>query len=80
MVQKIHPWGVIWVPSSRLMWAGQLKKSWQQFRPYIKKSMDKLTFFQAFDENFVKESGDRFIMNKLKRRKKNSDWTKDNVT
>ena len=26
MVQKIHPWGVIWVPSSRLMWADQLKK------------------------------------------------------
>ena len=26
MVQKIHPRGVIWVPSSRLMWADQLKK------------------------------------------------------
>ena len=26
MVQKIHPQGVIWVPSSRLMWADQLKK------------------------------------------------------
>ena len=26
MVQKIHPWGVIWVPSSHLMWADQLKK------------------------------------------------------
>ena len=26
MDQKIHPWGVIWVPSSRLMWADQLKK------------------------------------------------------
>ena len=26
MIQKIHPWGVIWVPSSRLMWADQRKK------------------------------------------------------
>ena len=26
IVQKINPWGVIWVPSSRLMWADQLKK------------------------------------------------------
>ena len=26
MVQKIHLWGVIWVPSSRLMWADKLKK------------------------------------------------------
>ena len=26
MVQKIHPPGVIWVPSSHLMWADQLKK------------------------------------------------------
>ena len=26
MVQKIHPRGVIWVPSFRLMWADQLKK------------------------------------------------------
>ena len=26
MVQKIYPWCVIWVPSSRLMWADQLKK------------------------------------------------------
>ena len=25
MVQKIHPRGVIWVPSYRLMWADQLK-------------------------------------------------------
>ena len=25
MVQKIHPQGVIWVPSSRLMWAGHQK-------------------------------------------------------
>ena len=26
MVQKIHPRGVIWVPSSRLMWADHKKK------------------------------------------------------
>ena len=26
MVQKIHPQGVIWVPSSRLMWADHQKK------------------------------------------------------
>ena len=26
MVQKIHPQGVIWIPSSRLMWENQLKK------------------------------------------------------
>ena len=26
MVQKIHPWGVIWIPNFRLMWADQLKK------------------------------------------------------
>ena len=26
MVLKIHPWGVIWVPISRLMWTDQLKK------------------------------------------------------
>ena len=26
MVQNIHPRGVIWFPSSRLMWADQLKK------------------------------------------------------
>jgi hypothetical protein len=26
MVQKIHPWDVIWVSSSHLMWADQLKK------------------------------------------------------
>ena len=39
MVQKIHPRGVIWVPNPCLMWADQLKKNWQQFRPYIMKSM-----------------------------------------
>ena len=27
MVPKIHPWGVTWVPSFRLMWADQLKKT-----------------------------------------------------
>ena len=41
MVQKIHPRGVIWVPSSRLIWADHQKKIWQQFRPYIKKFMSK---------------------------------------
>ena len=34
MSQKIHPSGVIWVPSSHLMWADH-KKKWQQFRPFI---------------------------------------------
>ena len=26
MIQKVHPEGLTWVPSSRLMWADQLKK------------------------------------------------------
>ena len=43
MVQKIHPKGVILIPSSLLMWADQLKKNSQQFRPYIKKSMPSKT-------------------------------------
>ena len=43
MLQKIHPWVVILVPNLSLMWADQLKKNWQQFRPYIKKSMVKVS-------------------------------------
>ena len=42
MFQKIQPQGVILVPNLHLMWADKLKKL-QQFRPYIKKSMDRFS-------------------------------------
>ena len=53
MVQKIHPQGVIWVPSSRLMWADHQKKIWQQFRPYIKKSMCKYMYQVPREDGLV---------------------------
>ena len=53
MVQKIHPQGVIFVPSSRLMWADHQKKIWQQFRPYIKKSMCKYMYQVPREDGLV---------------------------
>ena len=47
MVQKTQPWGVLWVLSSRLMWADKLKKKLTAFHPYIKKFMIKITVFDV---------------------------------
>ena len=46
MVQKIYPWCVIWVPSSRLMSADQLKKLTAV--PSIYKEVHDLPYFYRF--------------------------------
>jgi preprotein translocase subunit Sec63 len=48
MVQKIHPRGLIWVPSFPLHVGRSAEKKWQQFRPYIKKSMNNDTVSKTF--------------------------------